>query len=87
MMHQLCVKHIQDRDEEIAQLRRQLDATAKDLKKVSDHSKHQSQELFRLKVSAQVQCNGKDSFNKDLCHITSMHLMLLTGNGIVYPQL
>ena len=57
-------KHIMEKDEEIAKLKRQLDTAAKDLKKVSDHSKHQSQELLRLKVSAQVQCNSKGYFNK-----------------------
>ena len=78
MMHQLCVKHIQDRDEEISKLRQQLDAASKDLEEVSDHSKYQSQELLKLKVELKYNVTVKDSFNTDLCHMSCSHVTLLS---------
>ena len=51
-------KLIREKDEEIARLKRHLDTAAKDLRKVSDHSKHQSQEMLKLKVKLQYLAEG-----------------------------
>ena len=58
MMHQLCVKHIQDRDEEIAKLRRQLDATDKD-QKIVTYQPEMYVECGRGKVSGGGGAHGQ----------------------------
>ena len=57
-IRQRAERRVREKDEEIAKLKQKLDTSTKDLKKMSDHSKHQSQELFKLKVRLIEECGA-----------------------------
>ena len=60
-------KIIGERDATIGKLRRQLNGAISELKKVQDHSKHQSQEFLKLKKDKVRQSQSRVSVIDNYC--------------------